>query len=66
MGVAEYQFVGEGVGYVDNVERTFLLADFGVEKYMKQNIAQFLADLGVIALDESVAKFKHLFDGVFT
>ena len=54
------------MGHCGDVEDSVLLADFGVEEYMEEHIAELLADFGIILADEGVAELVDLLDGVGT
>lgn len=60
------QFGVQGIADVGDVKRAFFLSDLGVEKYMEQDVAEFLADVGVVFVYKGVAKLIDFLYGVRT
>ncbi len=58
------QFRVERIADVCDVKGAFLLADFGIEKHMEKHIAELLANIGVVFVYKSVAKFIDFLYGV--
>ena len=59
--VAEYQLVNQRVAHVGYVELCILFADACVERNVQQHVAQLLADVVRIALDQRVAQLIGFF-----
>ena len=54
----------EGVADVGDVEAALFVGDFRVEKDVQQHVAEFLADVGGVIVEEGLAEFVGLLDGV--
>ena len=61
MGVAEDEFVAQLVAHIGNVELSLLTSYLGIEHHVEEHIAQFLAYLMCVVLDEGITQFKGLF-----
>ena len=55
VGVAEDELGVERVGHVGYVKQAFLVGNLGVEEHMEQHIAQLLAYLGTVVVEQSLA-----------
>ena len=64
VGMAEYEFVDKLVADIRHVKLLLLLAYLGIEAHMQQHVAQFLADIRLVVLEQGVAQFECLFYGV--
>ena len=62
--MAEDEFVREFGADVGNVEFSFLCSDFGIEEHVKQDVAQFLADVLLIVVKKGITEFINFLNGV--
>ena len=60
------QFVTKAVAHILHVEITGLAANLRIKGYMKQHIAQFLADVLLVILHQGITKFVGFFYGVWS
>ena len=56
----------QGVTDISHIKLRLLLSDLRIETDMEQHITQLLADIGYVVLDQSIAEFIGLFDGIGT
>ena len=61
-----YELVTQEVDHIHYVEMLFLLADLGIEKDMKENIAKFLGQFPFLTLEDGVAEFIYFLYGLRT
>ena len=66
MWMAEYQFVGQFAAHIAHVEITLLAGNLGIKADMQQHVAQFLAYIGQVIVQQGVTQFVCLFDGVWS
>ena len=65
MRMPEYKFVAELVADVGDVEIARLAAYLGVEDDVKEHVAELLADVRFIVLDDGVGQLVCLLNGVW-
>ena len=64
MRMAVDEFVTKLVANILDIVIAGLAAYLGVEHYMQQNIAQLLADIGLVVLHYGIAELVNLFNGI--
>ena len=62
--MAENQFVAKLIAHILHVEVAGFTRYLGIECYMKQYIAQFLADVLLVVLHQGITQFIRLFYGI--
>ena len=62
--MAEFEFGHQRIAHVGYVKLSFFLGYLAVEQNMKEHIAEFLADFGIVGIDQSLAKLIYLLYGV--
>ena len=56
--------VDKARGYVSNIEGASLLCDDGVEKHLQEDVAKFLANLGIVGFADGIVKLVRFLNEV--